>query len=272
MTPEVAKRFKRLYMTGTFTKSNKPGAKRYKRSLTTVRTTLRILSCLWSHFVTAGLATANPWDEVSRPAVPKREVTAPSEKDIDHFFKWLDSWKWELLSVFFRVKSAAGCRTADLCQARSSQFDAKTGVLTIVAEHDKTHQECRVPLDRDLAKRLDAIKGQTYLWERYAAESKKYRPGRRNAGEFRPSLMYWFVDDICPQYRKKYPDRPRITPHDLRRRAITLTVIGAKGSVDAAAAARRIHPDTARRHYLDAKKAFNTDDILKKMASVLAPK
>jgi integrase len=272
VTVDVAKRFKHLYQTGTFTKSKKEGAKQYKRSITTVRTTLRLLSCLWNHLITAGLATANPWQHVTRPKPPTLVPTAPTEPDFDHFFKWIDAKGWELLSVFFRVKALSACRTEDLCQARSSQFDPKTGTLTIDAAHDKTNQEGKFPLPEDLAKRLNAIKGKTYLWERYATESQTYRPGRRNAKEFTPSLMYWFIDDVCPQYRREFPDRPHITPHDLRRRAITLTVIATGGSVDAAAKALRIHPDTARKHYLDASKAFDTDALLKKMAGVLAPK
>lgn len=266
---ERAKRFKHLYTTGSFTKSKKEGAKTYRRSPTTVRTTLRILSCLWNHMATAGMVSANPWEQVTRPKAPSHVVTAPSEKDIEAFFKWIDAKGWELLSVFFRVKAFAGCRTDDLCQAHTDQFDPKAGALTIKAEHDKTNQERRIPLPPDLAKRLDAVKGPTYLWERYAAESMKYRPGRRNQSEFKPSLMYWFVDDVCPQYRKANPDAYPITPHDLRRRAITLAVVAAGGSVDAAAKALHIHPDTARQHYLDMEKAFDTAELFKRMAATL---
>ena len=84
--------------------------------------------------------------------------------------------------------------------------------------------------------------------------------------------MYWFIDDVCPKYREAFPNRPHLTPHDLRRRTITLAVVASDGSVDAAAKALRIHPDTARKHYLDAAKAFDTDTLLKKMAGVLVPK
>ena len=272
VTPEIAKRFKHLYQTGTFTKSKKEGAKQYTRSAETVRTTLRLLSCLWNHLVTAGLAESNPWAEVRRPKPPELVPTAPTEADIAHFFEWLDCKGWELLSVFFRVKALAGCRTDDLCQVLSSQFDPKTGILTIAPEDDKTNQERKIPRPENLARRLDAIKGKTFLWQRYVEESKKYRPGRRNASEFRPSLMYWFIDDICPQYRKAFPERPHITAHDFRRRAITLTVVATGGSVDKTAEALGIHPDTARKHYLDAKKAFDTDALMKKMAAILVPK
>ena len=83
--------------------------------------------------------------------------------------------------------------------------------------------------------------------------------------------MYWFIDDIFPQYRKAFPDRPPITAHDLRRRAITL-MVEATQSVDATAEALGIHPETARKHYLDAKQAYNSAELFKKLASILVPK
>jgi hypothetical protein len=272
VTAELAARFRHLYQTTPFTKSKQEGAKEYFRSTESVRTQLRLLSCLWNHLMVAGLTTENPWRQLKRPKAPKLVPKAPTEEDIDHFFKWLDAKGWELLSVFFRVKALSACRTEDRCQARTYQFDPLKRTLTIDPEHDKTNQEGLIPLPEDLAKRLDTIKGKTYLWERYATESKKFRPGRRNAKEFKPSLIYWFVDDICPEYRREFPDRFPMTAHDLRRRAITLTVMATNGSVDAAAKALRIHPDTARKHYLDASKAFDTDTLLKKMAGVLVPK
>jgi integrase len=271
ITVDAAKRFKQLYSTGTFTKSKKTGATEYKRSPVTVASTLRLLSCLWNHLIPAGLALDNPWESVTRPDAPKTSPTAPTEADIDQFFAWVDSKGWELLSVFLRVKALAGCRTNDLCQVKSSQFDPKTKTLTITSDQDKTNRERKIPLPAELAKRLDKIKGTTFLWERYANESKKFRPGRRNQTEFRPSLMYWFIDDIFPQYRKAFPDRPHISAHDLRRRAITL-MVGATQSVDATAEALGVHPETARKHYLDAQQAFNSADLFKKLASVLVPK
>jgi len=205
----------------------------------------------------------NPWEGVEKPPVPKSAPTAPKETDIDHFFKWLDAKNWELLSLFFRIKAFVGCRTNDLCQALSSQFDAKTGTLLIKPEDDKTNQERRIKLPTDYAKRLKAVMGKTYLWERYLEDAKKYRPGRRNAKVFKPSLIYWCVDDICPQYREAHPDAYPITPHDLRRRAITLAVIANKGNVDGAAKALSIHPDTARENYIDVSQAYDTDAIFK---------
>ena len=83
--------------------------------------------------------------------------------------------------------------------------------------------------------------------------------------------MYWFIDDIFPMYRKEYPDRPHIAAHDLRRRAITL-MVAATGSVDKTSQALGVHPETARKHYLDAQQAFDSAELFKQLANVLVPK
>ena len=49
-------------------------------------------------------------------------------------------------------------------------------------------------------------------------------------------------------------------------------MVAATGSIDKTAEAIGIHPDTARRHCLDAQKAFASDELFKKLASVLVPK
>lgn len=62
-----------------------------------------------------------------------------------------------------------------------------------------------------------------------------------------------------------------MTPHSFRRRAITL-IATATQSIDATAQAIGVSPATARRYYLDAQRAFNTDEIMKKVAGTLLPK
>ncbi|MBM3982932.1 MAG: hypothetical protein FJ304_22205 [Planctomycetes bacterium] len=270
VTGQIAKDFLKALRTTKFTKSKKEGAKEYTRTPNTIASTRRLLLCLWNHLLTLNLATSNPWDEIAPVAVPKLAPTAPTEKDIDQFFEWLDGKGWELLSVFFRVKALACCRTNDLCQVESHQFNPKTRTLTIKPSDDKTNRERIFPLPKDLSNRLNKLKGKTYLWERYCEDSKKYRPGRRNAKEFKPSLMYWAVGVIFPQYREAYPDRPHMTAHDLRGRGIT-QLVKAHG-IDASAKAIGIHPDTARRHYLDAQQAFDTNAIMTQAANVLLPK
>jgi hypothetical protein len=128
-----------------------------------------------------------------------------------------------------------------------------------------------VPIPDDLAKTLDRIKGPTHLWESYAKDPKVYRPGRRNKDEFSPSTPYWAVLDIFEDYNTANPDR-QVRSHDLRRRGITMTVAATGGNVEAAAEAIGVNPQTARRHYIDAERAFQSQELPKRMAEVLRPK
>jgi integrase len=269
ITPEVARRFRHLYATTPFTRSKREGAKQYTRSAVTVKNAVHRLSCLWGHLREMGLAESNPWDRVPRPTTPKEPPAAPTEEDFAKFFAWVDGFNWELMSIFLRIKSLAGCRTFDLCQVKANQFDAKNHTLTIRHEQDKTHRTRLVPLPPDLSVRLNAIRGQTYVWERYA-EFAVATGDPRAARKFTPKRLYWAVRRLFVQYAHTFPDRPRITAHDLRRRAITL-VVKATGSVDAAADALGVSPATARKHYLDTEKAFDSAELLKKLAAVLVP-
>ena len=269
ITPPVAKRFRFVFASTPFKRGAK--GKEYPRSPQTVKNALKRMSALWVHLKGIGLASSNPWEDVPRPIVPKVPPKAPTEADIDQFFAWVDGKKWELLSVFLRVKSLMCCRTLDLCSVKAPQFDPRANTLTINHTLDKTHRTRTVPLPADLAERLDSIKGRVFLWDRYAVESKAHRPGRSNKTSFAPSMLYWFVADLFPEYRAAFPDRFPITAHDLRRRGITL-MVAATGSIDKTAEAIGIHPDTARRHYLDAEKAFASDELFKKLAGILVPK
>lgn len=75
------------------------------------------------------------------------------------------------------------------------------------------------------------------------------------------------MSNIFREYNRAHPGK-KVKPHDLRKRAITLTTL-ASGSVDATAQAIGIDPQTARRYYLDAQAAFDSEALLKKMADVL---
>lgn len=92
----------------------------------------------------------------------------------------------------------SGCRLNDLAQIRSDQLDPVLHTLTIRPDQDKTHRERTIPLPADLAEKLNAVKGETYLWERYLEDSKKWRPGTRSKfrEEFTPKLMYYGMQNI----------------------------------------------------------------------------
>jgi len=116
--------------------------------------------------------------------------------------------------------------------------------------------------------RLGALKGKTYLWERYTVDAKAL--DARALDTFRPKLLSWAIRRLFVQYQEAHPERTHITPHDLRRRAITLTV-KLTGSVDAAGVTLGVSAATAKKYYLDSEKAFDTSALMKRMAGVLLP-
>jgi integrase len=75
--------------------------------------------------------------------------------------------------LFIETKLVAGCRTLDLCKARSEDLDGTR--LTITAQASKTREARVVPLPAALAQKLHRSKGPTWLWECSVDESKEHR-------------------------------------------------------------------------------------------------
>ena len=223
------------------------------------------------------LVTENVWEDVTRPKKEKKLPRVPPEESFDELRKWLvkrfpgpDGKGWPLLQLFIDVKCLAGCRLNDLCQVKSWQFDPLARSLLITPEQDKTNQERRVVLPRELAAELDRVKGPTYLWERYCEDTAIYRPGRRRATVFKPSLMYHALQSIFREYGHAVP-RYKVKTHDFRRRAITLTSDIVGGDMTKVSEAIGVTPETARRHYLDKQRVVNTAEVQRQMAEVLLP-
>ncbi|WP_439626823.1 tyrosine-type recombinase/integrase [Gemmata sp.] len=271
VTLETAKQFKKLYSTTPFKRSTKDDAKGYKRSPKTVENSLRRLSGLWEK-LTPKYVSSNPWELIDRPTVPDMQPVVPTEDDVDNFFKWLDARypEWNLPRLFVEVKALSGCRLNDLCQIKSDQLDPTAHTLTIRPDQDKTHRERTIPLPADLSAKLNEVKGETYLWERYLEDSKKWRPGTRSKfrEQFEPKLMYHGMQNIFREYAEQ---GGKLRSHGLRKRAITLMTLATQ-NVDQTAAAIGVSAQTARKHYLEAKRAFDGAELLKKMADVLRPK
>lgn len=103
------------------------------------------------------------------------------------------------------------------------------------------------------------------------AGSKQFRPATRTAKEttYAPSTWRYTVQNLFREFNRGRAKSAQVRPHDLRARAITL-VAAATQSIDATSEALGVDPQTAR-HYLDAAKAFNGSELLKKLGSVLLP-
>ena len=273
ITEELAHRFKREFLSGTFVRGKASDAARYVRTPTSCTTYLRSLRSLWQrHWKPAGFVRANPWLEVPYPNQPKgKRVKLPSEDAVTALLAWLETRhpSWELPVLFVQTKLVAGCRTLDLCKVKSSDLDGEQ--LTLSAAVTKTRTARTVPLPAELAKKLHRIKGPVWLWEQYVKDVPVYRPVKSgNPTAYDPSNWRWTIQNLFREFNKKRPAKDQVRPHDLRARAITL-VAAATQSVDATAEALGVDPQTAR-HYLDASKAFKGSELMKKFASVLLPR
>jgi integrase len=270
VTPEIAKAFRVKYANTPYTRSPQPGATKRTRSAKTIENAIRRLSGLWRKLMPK-YVRENVWDTqyVKRPSVPKKVPTIPTEDDVSAFFSWFNGRfpGWDLPRLFLRVKAISGCRLNDLCQVRSDQFNPARQTITIRPDDDKTNRERIIPLPADLSLALDKIKGPTYLWEQYTQDAKKYRPGKRLKAEFTPFIFYNAMKAIFREFMRS---GGKLKSHGLRKRAITLMTMATQ-NVDQTAQAIGIDASTARKYYLDAKRAFDGSDLLKRMASVLQP-
>jgi len=163
----------------------------------------------------------------------------------------------------------AGCRTSDLCKAKTADLGSET--LTLSAEATKTREARTVPLSAEIVAELRRVAGRTWLWERSVEESKQYRPNPKIHSKvaYSPSTWRYTIQNLFREFNKSQPDKARLRPHDLRARAFTVVGVATQ-SVDATARALGADPQTAR-HYIDAAKAFDRSDILKRAAGLLLP-
>jgi integrase len=271
ITPEIASRFARLFLVTPYKRSKASDAKERKRSPATLSYYLRSLSGLWGQFIDLGYTTTNPWDAVRRPEVEKKRKHVPTEEEITQFFNWLHERypTWERLTALLHLKLLSGCRTNDIVQLKSNQL--KSGNLVFKAEQTKTKEDRLVPLPDELFTRLTQLAGPINLWEYFLDDVLKFRPSKNKLPEkFTPKTVYWVLSNIFREYSEDHPDRPRLSPHDLRRRAITIMAT-ATGSTDMTAQVYGLSQPTARQYYLDAKRAFNTVEAFKACAGLLIP-
>ena len=161
VTAEVAHRFKREFLSGTYARGKASDARTYKRSPTSCRSYQRSLRSLWSkHFKPLGYIKDNPWLDVPYPNTPRgRRVRVPSEEVVNEFFAWLAKKHpgWDLPRLFVTVKMLAGCRTLDLCKAKTADLGRDS--LTLAAEATKTREARTVPLPADVVADLRRAAG-----------------------------------------------------------------------------------------------------------------
>ncbi|MBP3954933.1 hypothetical protein J8F10_06515 [Gemmata sp. G18] len=272
ITPELASLFARLWLSGTYKRSKASDAKEFKRSPTTLLFYLRQLSAVWNQFIELGYAKENPWKAVRKPQVDKVRKAVPTEDTMTQFFAWVKGRypDWHALHAFLDLKSLAGCRLKDICVLDSNQV--KAGRVVWTAAQVKQREGRSVLLPDDLSQTLTRVAGAVYLWQGIIDGLGTFRRSKRHKAYASPKkTVYEVISNIFREYSNEHPEQPRLNTHALRRRAITL-VVAATQNIDQTSQAIGITSACARGYYLDAQKAFQTDDIFRKVAGVLLPK
>lgn len=273
ITEDIANRFSVLWLSGTYKRSRKSDAKEHTRKPITLAHYLRMLRAIWKRFRKLGYTKSNPWKEVELPEYKDNPKPVPTEEETDHFWQAIFTRypTWERLHALLDLKAVSGCRTLDLCQLRSDQL--KEFKVNWTAEQRKNGRPHSALMADELFTRLERLAGPTFLWEHFLDDIRQHRPGRNAIPKkFQASTVYNVVANIFREYSDANPKRPRMTPHALRRRAITLTVIAMEGNLDKAAQAIDVNPQTARKYYVDSERAFSRDDTQRQTANLLLPK
>jgi integrase len=255
-----------------------PSRRKKLPSQHTVFSLVRGFSALWQSWFMdrLGICPGNPWQDVEPPKTDKVEVKVIDDDTLTHFLGWLDErfHGWELPRLFLETKAVTGCRLMDLCGIESGQL--RDGRLHFRAEQTKGRKARSVRLPAGLFAPLDAIKGETYLWESQPqglkeAVRKMGRPAHRIKPDFVPSRFYYWATTLFLDYRAANPDRPAIHSHQLRKRAFTAAW---KNNIDPrkAAIAYGCNVDTVMRHYVQLDEQAVTDEVTDQLAGVLVPK
>jgi integrase len=264
ISPGGAARF-RDWMMSTPSRRKKPPSARY------VAGVLSGLSALWQKWFMDDLKilAGNPWQDVEPPKADKLPVKYASDELIEQFYAWLADrfGPWPFPKLFLSTKAYTGCRLMDLCSLKSAQL--RGGRLVFPADLTKGRKERSVPLPEDLNAALDAFKGTTWLWENYlpglkAALTAKGWPSFQLKDEFAPQRLYYWIETQFADYRKAFPDRPKLTTHMFRKRAFTLAW---QAGVDPrrAAIAYGCNVETVMEHYVAMDEQQVTDDVFEEM-------
>lgn len=273
ITDRVAADFKTKYANGIIAGKPKDETKR-PRSVKSLDSRIRTLKAVFGWFKVFRLVDENPFEKVTAPELDRHEVKYVRESDIVEFFKWMNERfpGWEMPRLFFTVKAMTACRLEDICFLRSDQLE--DGRLVFTADTTKNRSERYAALPADLYEKLNAYKGETYLWERYPAEliavnEAKGYPTHRQNPEFSPRRLYLWVVQIMQDYQKQTGND--FSSHDFRKAAFTRA---AEEDIHPkrAAVAFDVTPETMLRYYTATEKKRTSDEILIGLADKLRPK
>jgi integrase len=268
VTEEQVDRFARKWLAA-------PKANGKRRSPVSLSYHMRALSAFSNHLTRAGLLPKGK-NLFKGYQVPKGERTkkpTPKEEQVAAFFRWVaDRYPdWHTLRTLLEVKAVSACRTADLCRLKTA--DLTPTAVTFTAAASKTKTSRTLPLSPELAAALRASAGAEWVWQGFFDDLRRFRKQTNGLPPaFSPDTVEYVLINLFREFSDAHPGQPRLTPHAFRRRGITLTVKAMGGNIEKAAAAIGVHPQTAARHYLDEKEAFETEQTMRAVADLLKPR
>jgi integrase len=262
ITPSLAKLFK--------TRRMEAGLSAY-----TVAGNLTKLSSIWGKWWTqvCEVLAENPWEGVEKPKVDeKKNRYIDPEEEAAFFAYMLERWQgWRLPVLFYTVKGLLGCRILQLCSAKSN--DLRDGRLFLSSETAKGRKNRNPKLPAVIFAELDALKGPTWLWEKFPEQLNALFVTRRLAKgclpDFEPKRLKWWLQDEITRYNKLNADKPGFVPftsHNFRGTAMS-TAIENGATIEDAALAFACSPSTIKRHYLVRDNEQVADDTLDRVFS-----
>ncbi|OWK46593.1 tyrosine-type recombinase/integrase [Fimbriiglobus ruber] len=252
---ENVRRFAKLWLAGT-SKQKRVSVPAKPRSPATLSYYMRALSSFSNHLVQLGVLTRNPWYGFKIEKGERKMKHVPTGDETTHFFAWVYSRypAWVSLHTLLKIKLISGCRTSDVCQLKTEFLNGN--LLVFPAEVVKTKTDRVFPIPDSLREDLKATAGKVHLWEGVFKDIPKFRKMSNGLPEsYSWKTVYFVLNNLCREYSDQNPDRPRMTPHGLKRRAIT-TAVEVIGNEDKAAHLMSVLPETARAHYLDATQVY----------------
>jgi integrase len=269
--------FKRKYASTKFTrKRTVPSGEKaptYNRAMKSLDSRIRTLKAVFAWFKQLRLVDANPFEEITLPELDRHEVKYVRRGDVTAFFAWVEQRfsGWQMPKLFFTVKAVTACRLEDICNLRSHQLE--DGRLVFTADTTKNRSERYAVLPEHLYEKLDAYKGDTYLWEHYppeliAVNKAKGYPTHRQNPAFAPQRLYQWVVQIMQDYQKQ--TGKDFSSHDFRKAAFTRA---AENDVHPkrAAVAFDVTPETMMKYYTATEKKATADAVLGDLAEELMP-
>jgi hypothetical protein len=269
---DKAQAFKDRYINGTYKRGKSEDAKAYPRKKRSFITHLQTARTIWKKWLKPlGLVTDSPWAHVFYPRLDKALPYVPDDEVVAEFFQFVKNKypNWPMPLLFIQTKALLGCRLLDLCSVPSRNL--KNGSLSLDPDELKARDFRRIVLPEQLYRDLDALKGPTYLWERFPEDNSAFLKAQGITSEpkpFRVRSLYLFIGNLFNRFQKKTGHR--LNSHMLRKRAITKLYLQ---GIPVEQAAKLVGMDirTAWRFYLDMGK-IDTAGTLASMADILIPK